>query len=249
MQANTKPPLLTGIVGGMGPLASAEFVRTIYEFGIHRLEQSAPAVVLYSDPGFPDRTEALLSHSIKPLLNRLEHALHVLLELGASRIVICCFTVHALLDHLHPRYRDPIVSLIDIMYQTLQHTSKRHLLLCTIGSQQTRLFERHPLWPAFKDLMVLPDATETAALHREIYRSKSGMDLLSLTALIKDLLAHHSVDSFIAGCTELHIAAKHMTNGVSIQCLDPLAIAARQIADGTLGATLGCAPLLERVLP
>ena len=45
-----------GVVGGMGPLASAEFVKTIYEYGLNRREQESPSVVLVSDPTFPDRT-------------------------------------------------------------------------------------------------------------------------------------------------------------------------------------------------
>ena len=44
----------------MGPLASAEFLKTIYEFNFSRTEKDAPAFVLYSDPSVPDRTEAIL---------------------------------------------------------------------------------------------------------------------------------------------------------------------------------------------
>ena len=45
-----------GILGGMGPLTSAEFLKTIYEVNISGPEQDAPACVLYSDPSVPDRT-------------------------------------------------------------------------------------------------------------------------------------------------------------------------------------------------
>ncbi len=41
---------LLGILGGMGPSASAEFLKTIYEYGISDLEQRSPACSLYSDP-------------------------------------------------------------------------------------------------------------------------------------------------------------------------------------------------------
>ena len=49
---------LLGILGGMGPLASAEFLKTIYEYGTRDLEQRSPACILYSDPTFPDRTSS-----------------------------------------------------------------------------------------------------------------------------------------------------------------------------------------------
>ena len=50
-----------GVVGGLGPLVSAEFLKAIYEHTSWTREQDAPRVLLYSDPTFVDRTTALLS--------------------------------------------------------------------------------------------------------------------------------------------------------------------------------------------
>lgn len=52
---------LLGVLGGMGPLASAEFVNTVYRLNMTEPEQQAPALVLRSDPSIPDRTAAILS--------------------------------------------------------------------------------------------------------------------------------------------------------------------------------------------
>src|SRR3977135_3492182 len=88
-----KGPLL-GIVGGIGPLASAEFLKTIYEYSQGEPEQASARVVLYSDPSFPDRTEALLAGADAVLLEKLIEALEYLRCLSVSRIVICCVTIH-----------------------------------------------------------------------------------------------------------------------------------------------------------
>ena len=50
-----------GIMGGMGGLASAEFVRTIYEYNAREIEQDSPVLILYSDPTFPDRPQCYSS--------------------------------------------------------------------------------------------------------------------------------------------------------------------------------------------
>ena len=50
---------ILGVVGGMGPLASAEFVKTIYEHSLGEREQASPTVLMHSDPTFPDRTQLL----------------------------------------------------------------------------------------------------------------------------------------------------------------------------------------------
>jgi aspartate racemase len=80
----TKPVL--GVLGGMGGLASAEFVRTVYEISgeVCSREQDAPVVVMYSDPTFPDRTEAFLRGETQPLLNKLIEALELLNSMGAT---------------------------------------------------------------------------------------------------------------------------------------------------------------------
>ena len=75
-----------GVLGGMGGLASAEFVKTIYEFSgeLSLPEQAGPVVAMYSDPAFPDRTEAFLRGETQPILTRLIDALDRLDRMGAT---------------------------------------------------------------------------------------------------------------------------------------------------------------------
>src|SRR5688572_30476242 len=85
---------MLGILGGMGPLASAEFLKTIYELNLADPEQKSPACVLYSDPAFPDRTEAIMNGSGGLFVRRLTDALEALYGLGATRLVVSCITSH-----------------------------------------------------------------------------------------------------------------------------------------------------------
>ena len=52
------PRALLGIVGGLGPLASAEFLKTLYEENPFEVEQEGPACLLLSDPNVPDDNRA-----------------------------------------------------------------------------------------------------------------------------------------------------------------------------------------------
>src|SRR5918998_2718652 len=117
-----------GVVGGLGPLASAEFLRTIYEQSLGDLEQQSPTVIVYSDPTFPDRTEAFLAGNSEPVLAQLIDVIERLLEAGATDVVFCCMTIHYLLSRLPASLRERVISLPDIIFEHVAHTRKRHLL-------------------------------------------------------------------------------------------------------------------------
>jgi aspartate racemase len=119
----------------MGGLASAEFVRTVYELSgdVSPREQDAPIVVIYSDPTFPDRTEAFLRGEIQPLLNKLIEALEFLCVMGASQLIICCLTIHYLLPQVPSTLRERIISLTDVIFSSVESLKKKHLVICSSG--------------------------------------------------------------------------------------------------------------------
>jgi aspartate racemase len=233
-----------GVVGGLGPLASAEFLRTIYEQSPWEREQQAPRVLLYSDPTFLDRTEAFLNGSDGQLLDQLVEALTGLRRIGASRLVICCITIHHLLPRVPSGLRARLVSLIDVVFDELSASGTPHLLLCTSGTRELKIFEKHDLWPQTSGLFVLPDDADQREIHQMIYRIKQSQDVLPQIPFIEALLVKYDVNSFIAGCTEIHVLAKHFatTHGGrhGHPCIDPLTSIARQLAKG--GVTSPAAP-------
>ena len=229
----TRQEDLLGILGGLGPLASAEFLKTIYECSPRTSEQHWPRVVMYSDPTFPDRTETLLAGLDDLLLEPLVEALGHLERLGANRIVICCVTLHHLLPKLPPSLRTRIWSLLDVIFAKVIESEERHLLLCSSGTRQLGIFQLHPQWKAAQDFLILPDDDDQQLIHGLIYRIKKNDDVPQLIPIIETLLSKYAVNSFIAGCTEIHLLAKHFrsTPGVIRErgCIDPLSIIAREV--------------------
>lgn len=218
-----------GVVGGMGPLASAEFLKTVYECGIGEREQEAPVVVMYSDPTFPDRTDAFLAGQDEPLLSGLTAALRRLSEAGASRFVLCCMTIHYLLPRLPADLRARVISLLDVIFDELGRQPRRHLLICSSGTRRLGLFENHEQWGRRRSQIVMPDDEDQERIHRElIYPIKKRPDWVRLTALLDALMRRYEVDSFIAGCSEIHWLAKQLVaGGAAWRCLDPLMLIAQ----------------------
>ena len=83
-----------GVLGGLGPLTSARFVETIYRcYPTGTKEQDMARVLLWCDPTFPDRTEALLAGNGAALAQRAASCLERMFALGVTRATICCFTI------------------------------------------------------------------------------------------------------------------------------------------------------------
>jgi aspartate racemase len=229
---------LWGIMGGMGPFASAEFVKTIYELCPEGQEQFAPPLILWSDPRMPDRTDCILDGRQELLLEKLTESLERLVACDVTDIVICCVTIHQVTDLLPQALRSRIVSLLDIIFEDVLKSQRRYLLLCTSGTRKVRLFENHRLWNSTQGRIVLPSEKDQERVHELIYRIKQNKHCAADVAFLNDLVRSYGVDSFIAGCTEIHVLVRDygLTRGFAQPgpCIDPLMVVAGTISQSTL---------------
>jgi aspartate racemase len=231
--ARSRRDEVVGIVGGLGPLASAEFLKAIYENSPREREQEAPKVIMYSDPAFPDRTDAILSGDYNELFEKLVSSLRALSFLGATRMIVCCVTAHNLLKKLPPDLNTGLISLVDVIFEQIIQSPEKRLLVCSKGTRETRLFQDHEHWSATQEFIVLPDEHDQELIHHElIYQIKKTRNVYELLPTLKSLLAKYRVDSFISGCTEMHIVARRLA--FKHASIDPLSIIAERIGSGTL---------------
>ena len=222
-----------GVVGGAGPLASAEFIKTIYECSLGEREQEAPIVLLYSDPTFPDRTEALRTGNCEPTLTQLVAALEWLRDSGASQTVICCVTMHHLLKRVPVHLREQVISLIDVIIDAVARSRERHLLLCSTGTRRSEIFQSHERWHEIEDYIAWPDETDQQFIHQElIYQVKQNRNLDELLPPFVRLLEKYKTPSFVSGCTEIHLLAKRLSSSSlwSERIVDPLLLIATEVA-------------------
>lgn len=234
MQNSRENGFTLGVLGGMGPLASAEFLKTIYESSIRSYEQLTPNVILYSDPSVPDRTATHLEGRDEAVLQPMVQALDRLVESGASKIVICCITSHLLMNRFPQRVQEKLIPLPDVIFDAVQQSEERSLLLCTIGSRKSGVFERHPRWDQVKSRIILPSESDQSIIHDKIiYEIKRNRPVRELVPLVKTILKRYGVKSFIVGCTELHLLAKQgwpADDRERVRCIDPLSLIATTIS-------------------
>ena len=223
-----------GIVGGMGPLASAEFLRTVYRFHLGEPEQASPCCILSSDPTIPDRTAAIREGLVEVLAERLAQAVADLLTAGATRVVIACVTVHCVLPMLPEPLRRNVVSLLDLTIdELLTSDDGPFLLLVTTGTRSARIFENHQRWREVAPRVLLPDEQDQKQLQAWIYELKSGMPAAIRLDWLESLRGRYGAAGLVFGCTELHLLQELIANGGKEadlgRIIDPLWIAARDL--------------------
>lgn len=225
----TPRPVL-GILGGMGPVASAEFLRSVYRQAAFRREQEAPACVLLSDPAIPDRTEAIREGREAEILGTLVAGLERLEAAGATRTLAACVTLHHWVPALPPERRRTLISLVDVVVDELRRAPGRTLLLCTSGARAARVFERHPAWDEVADTVVFPGERDQARVHRWIFALKAHRRPRAVLEGVERLRARHGAARWVAACTELHIAANALrARGRGDAVLDPLHLVATRL--------------------
>lgn len=223
-----------GILGGLGPLASLEFLRTIYECNMSGpCEQDYPDIILHSISSVPDRTHLLLNNEDKALEEFLIENLSALNSLQVSKIVICCFTSHTLIGRLPEDITEKILSLVDLTARELMARKERSLLLASLGSYRRDVFLSTQDAVRAHEYIVEPDEEDKIFIHGLIYGLKLGKDVAPVYAAVRGLLAKYGLTSFIAGCTEFHMLSRHIhTNIISdVSFVDPLFRIARQLGD------------------
>ena len=103
---------MLGVLGGMGPLASAQFMLRLTLLTPATRDQDHIPAVLWSDPRIPDRTAARLSGGEDPL-PALLRGIRGLEAAGAGAIAIPCNTAHGWYDAMQEATRLPILHIVD----------------------------------------------------------------------------------------------------------------------------------------
>lgn len=237
---------MLGILGGMGPAATVDFMRKIIELTPARRDQDHIEVIACSASRIPERTPAILGNGPDPLPAMVE-ALHRLERAGADFIAIPCNTAHYWYESLQRQTRLPILHIVDAALSEARARSEGAMrcpgLLATEGTVAAGIYQSRLAALGLECLF--PDAAGQARVERGIAHVKRGemsmaADLLRAEALG---LLTAGADAVIMGCTEIPIAlADEAGTGeagpLSGRLVDPaLALARACIARARASAT------------
>jgi aspartate racemase len=135
---------LIGVLGGMGPLATADFVKKVIEQTPASCDQEHVPLLVYSVPQIPDRQRALAGTGESPVPAMLE-GLHILKQAGAEHVAIPCNTAHCWHAELLQRSGLDILHIADAVAESLATACEERGkvgLLATQGTLQAGFFQQ-----------------------------------------------------------------------------------------------------------
>lgn len=199
-----------GILGGMGPLATADLFRKIVTLTKASCDNDHIRVIIDSNSAIPDRTAAILSGGTDPL-PEMTSALRHLEACGVSCVVMPCNTAHYFLPKLQKLTPVPFLSMLEATARTCRSAfpGLRAAILATRGTLASGLYDR--ALQKEEVPFLLPNEEEKDTLMHLIYDVvKAGQPLLPQLPLWQSLLdglRSRGAGYFILGCTELPVLA------------------------------------------
>ncbi|TIV22474.1 MAG: aspartate/glutamate racemase family protein [Mesorhizobium sp.] len=209
-----------GIIGGLGPLASADFYFKLTRMTeAMRDNEHVPSVIL-SVPQLPDRTEAILSNHDGPLAP-LTAAVSALNALGVACIAMPCNTAHHWYDKLAANSSAEIIHIGDAVVAEIRRGLDRGRVanLATRGTLVSGFYQ-HRIAAAGFDLCLPQDAEFQQRVDSAIMLVKAGSiaQAAAETERALHLAQMAGADIALLGCTELSVVAASLgdTNGLVV---------------------------------
>ena len=217
-----------GILGGMGPAASAEYITRLIQQTQANCDQEHIPFVLWNEPRTPDRSTSLRNGDDLPLPYLLQ-GIQVLKDAGCNFVVIPCNTAHFWYDELI-KFRVSIIHIVDSVAYSLCDADVDSGTIGVMGTQATielGLYQNHLTdWNC-----IVPSQDEMDNIVQPaIDLVKAGDMVKSHTMLMSvvDSLIARGAKAVVLGCTEIPLAIRgDNQNGIPlINSIDSLVKAA-----------------------
>lgn len=217
---------MIGILGGMGPLATADFYEKLIARTPAARDQEHVPVVIYAVPQVPDRTAALLEGGASPLPT-LQTGIRTLVAAGAQAIAIACNTAHAWYDELAAASPVPILHIADAAAAAavrIGGPGMRLGLVATTGTLAAGFYRRR-LAARGLECAVPSEAEMRELVMPGIGKVKAGAIGAGGRLLERAVgaLLERGAGAVVLGCTEVPVALDRIASPLRTRCVDATA--------------------------
>ena len=228
--------LLVGVLGGMGPEATVDFMSKLISFTPGDDDQDHVRLLVDQNPTVPNRQDALLRGGISPgpVLADMARGLEAG---GCDFLVMPCNTAHAFQDDIKSAVDIPFVSIIDATLDAAKD-AKCVGIIATTGCIQAAIYQS--VLESRGMSYVLPSDAEVDELTRLSFDVKRGNKSDKIRTDMRRLasaLVERGADLIVSGCTEFPLVIQADDMQV------PLLSSTDELARKTIAIARGHVPL------
>lgn len=198
-----------GVLGGMGPAATADFLQRLAHLTPAERDQDHLPTIVYSDPRTPDRSDAILGTGPSPL-PAMQRGIEFLDASGCALVAVPCNTAHYWYDALAAHSRAPVLHIADATVAALPRQGRGTVgLIATDGTVRAGIY--HGRFAAHGvDTVDLADLGDASPVMRGIRQVKAG----DVAAAREELhaagarLVDRGAQTLVVGCTDASFALR-----------------------------------------
>lgn len=221
---------MIGILGGMGPLATADFFSKVIAATPAANDEAHVPLLIQSDPRVPSRPAAILRGGESPLPALLAGR-DRLIAAGATALAMPCNTAHFWYPQLAKGCSVPFLSILQACCDEVAARvapGAQVGIIATGATLSTGLFST-PLRLRGYSPITPPDDELEAVVLPAIERVKAGFPAEAGTMLVGSVqaLLDRGAATVILACTETPLALDAVQSPLRAQCIDSTAALAR----------------------
>ena len=218
-----------GIIGGMGPAASASFLNVFIQECQKRgavMDSDFPHIILESIP-FPDSDE-LSCGSIDEVITLTQACVDRMTTAGVEIIVAICNTIHLHIKRIFSENGPEFIDIKDVVAQ--EANEKGYSKVVVLSSQESRNSDLYKTELAEHGIKCEypEDLEDQKKINNTILNVMRG-NIIAAQSELTDLIKKYTeqTDAVILGCTELPLALNSDNNQ---KILDPNRVLAKELA-------------------
>lgn len=209
-----------GILGGMGPEASANLyqniIKTAQDLYGSQQDEDFPAMIIYnlSMGGFDE--SGIVDKDF--VLNHLREAVKKLEAAGVDIIIIACNTVHYFYTQLQEAIKIPILNLIEETGKRVQ--SHQHSKIGLLSSQSTNelgLYDK--AFAQFGIEVLKPSGEEQEIINQKILAVMEGKQAQADKTSVQEIIfrmKQEGAEAVVLGCTELPLIISQSDTTIAV---------------------------------
>jgi aspartate racemase len=227
-----------GVLGGMGPLATADFLKKIVENTPAQVDQKHVPILLYGDCTTPDRTANIVGDGPSPLPSLLA-GIRFLNQAGVKAICIPCNSAHQWFADIEATSNVPVLHIarVSVAQVKIKNPLARVVgVMSTMGTYRSGIYTNALVEMGYKVLTPSEEEFNTLVspgiAHVKANRVSSAEAVFQKVA---SSLLQRGADVIILGCTEIPIGMQRqcqLTPAIYIDSTEALAKSAVDLMSG-----------------